>query len=138
MQYTLNLSDVGSPSQIGKILIQDYSGGAQPVCYIDDLVFTNVAGARLAADAEEPFRARLYPNPASLQTTVEFYAGVDQNVTLTVLDMAGKMTQQVRYATTAGINRISHPFPANAAVGLYLMQIQHDDRLETIRFLMQK
>ncbi|HSB93949.1 MAG TPA: PKD domain-containing protein [Flavitalea sp.] len=57
-------------------------------------------------EAPSEKRVRLYPNPASVNTTLEFYSTRESKGSITMLNAGGQQVKLVQVAVAPGINRI--------------------------------
>ncbi|MEO7174367.1 MAG: PKD domain-containing protein, partial [Saprospiraceae bacterium] len=74
----------------------------------------------------------LAPNPANMSTTLSFEAIAPQNMSLRLLNLDGKTIHQSNILTTAGMNQIELN-TAQLSTGLYLVQLQSEDGVKTIK-----
>jgi len=92
--------------------------------YIDDI---NILGATGVMDHETVNAFDVYPNPASDNTMVEFSLENQNRMNVEVVDMNGRVVQEVyNGALAAG----THSFPINTAElssGIYLVRLMTDD-----------
>jgi hypothetical protein len=66
----------------------------------------------------------VYPNPATDQVTIDFSLTESANVTVRLMDMAGKTLRQGVYGGDQGANRINFGL-ADVAKGIYLLEISN-------------
>lgn len=93
--------------------------------YLDDINIVGAVGVMEPQDGIGSFD--VYPNPAQDNTMVEFSLEQQDNITVDVMDLTGKVVQQV-YTGDLGMG--THRFPVNTAElssGIYLVRLMTDE-----------
>ena len=145
VQYTINLSEVGSPASISKITLQDYAGiypGVQPAFYLDDLTFSTLTGARLANDLSVRTTAPetgtdkgmvIYPQPSEGTIHVSLWAEQNQEATLHIISLNGS-SQSFKKQLIRGENVIELP-ASQLSTGIYLLKTAVDGKQMVKKFI---
>ncbi len=131
-QYTVNLSELGNPATLSKIVFQDYAGiygSSQPVFYIDDLVFNTTGGARMATNVKVlktnneavSSKLTLAPNPAENEVTVYFETLQGSTSFISITDMNGRL---VHSSTTVGNTSLINV--SDLKRGIYILRVNNN------------
>jgi hypothetical protein len=78
-----------------------------------------------------------YPNPVSTELTVEFGSESAQNANLTLRDAAGRIVYAESKAAAEGFNSAKVSVDGLAS-GIYMLQLQMNDRTEQIKVFVTK
>ena len=76
-------------------------------------------------EAEEFGIRSVYPNPATEQITVQFFALAEESVRLEVLDVAGKLVAQQSAPAQPGLNTVVLPI-SHLPTGVYSLLLSND------------
>ncbi|HYG15386.1 MAG TPA: T9SS type A sorting domain-containing protein, partial [Bacteroidia bacterium] len=100
-----------------------------------DLIITTTA----VAEAGPVLNLNVYPNPVSASLTVEFDLADNQEVTIEVTDVTGKVVSSILPATSlnAGVQRLSANL-GNLSEGVYFVAIKTDNGVKTVKTLVSK
>lgn len=121
---TVNFGSTQLNSSNVRIKFTFESDGGNDI-YIDDINIVGAVGVMEQQDGIGSFD--VYPNPAQDNTMVEFSLEKRDNITVEVMDLNGKVVQQV-FTGDLGIG--THQFPVNTAElssGIYLVRLMTDD-----------
>jgi hypothetical protein len=109
---------IPSEDQRGEVRIAEYSIGAfeSPAC--KDAV---------GIDPELAGEIKLYPNPVTHESVLELDLASTQKITISLLDLNGKIIRQEKKNLLVRINKISlENWISNLTSGLYILQITDD------------
>ena len=111
--------------------------------YLDDCIFTvtvevgdvgiSISTGEFRGNGEDLDMA-LYPNPAKDELTVEFESDRDERIQIRVMNIQGAEVMRLPYDAVKGINKEQIDISLLAA-GLYYLQIQGEERLQSERFI---
>jgi hypothetical protein len=73
-----------------------------------------------------------YPNPVSTELTIEFTTDMAQDANITIRDAAGRIVYNESKDTAEGFNSAKISVEGLAS-GIYMLQVQMNDRTEQIR-----
>lgn len=76
----------------------------------------------------------IYPNPASVGTSVVFHSSVSKNIELSVLDITGKLISRKSMRINSGLTKLNIP-AEKLSQGMYLVKIADGDNIETAAFI---
>jgi hypothetical protein len=79
----------------------------------------------------------LYPNPATSIVTLEIYSTKNTNATIKILDVAGKLVQQIEASLEQGANKNSIDI-SNAASGTYTVKVSDGKGWNEVMLLQKK
>lgn len=117
---TVSLNSLQMQSSNVRVKFTFESDGGNDI-YIDDI---NIQGAVGVVEQENSIGSfDVYPNPAQDNTMVEFSLDNEDNVTLEVMDLTGKIVQSVY---TGSLAAGTHRYPVNVAElssGIYLVRL---------------
>ena len=117
---TVSFTSTQMASTNARIKFSFESDGGNDI-FIDDINIQGAVGVVEQDNAIGTFD--VYPNPAQDNTMIEFSLDKRENVTVEVMDMSGKVVQQVY---TGELNNGMHNFPVNTAElssGIYLVRL---------------
>jgi hypothetical protein len=77
-----------------------------------------------------------YPNPASALVNVEFNGNADENYTLRINDMAGRMMTIQQGVSSEGLNKVTLNLE-NVPSGFYLLEYETVNVRETLRMIVE-
>ncbi len=77
------------------------------------------------------------PNPARLRIAVQATSAFEENGTINVVDMAGKIVMKKNVGLRKGLNTINLDLDNLEAAGLYLISLQMEDGLQIEKFVKQ-
>ncbi len=112
---TYEITDATSLPGSTTILVTAEDGVSEQTYTINFSVITGIADNFLQANL-----IKSYPNPFNSSTTIEFYVNQNDNVQITVCDIAGKMIAQNYQSITRGIH--SYEFTASSK-GMYFINV---------------
>ncbi len=136
-EVVLNMSQLGNPSVIKRITIQNNSANTV-TAYFDNIRLTTVNNARLAS--EEPAEAEktwVYPNPSEGLITVRYIAPKMERIRIQTLDVQGKIVQSTEEQAEAGVNFFKVDL-SRQSVGIYLIQVKGPEQIQTQKVIIQR
>jgi Secretion system C-terminal sorting domain/Fibronectin type III domain len=81
--------------------------------------------------------AKLYPQPATNEVSLQFYAVKNGNIIARITDINGKLIQQNTVSITAGKNNISIPL-LKISSGIYLLQVINNEVIHTKKLIITR
>jgi hypothetical protein len=88
--------------------------------------------------SKEKLAVKLYPNPASSHTNVEFKLNKRANATFRIFDLQGKLIRQVERPNLPKGEHVFNLNVANLNSGMYLLNIELDNNItESVRFVVK-
>jgi endoglucanase len=137
-EIVLNMSQLGSPSVIKRITIQNNSASTV-TAYLDNIRLTTVNNARLAEEelTEKSNELLVYPNPSEGPITLKYFAPKPEKVQLQLWDMQGRMLQNNEERVESGTNFFSMDV-SQQPVGMYLIQLKGPERIQTQKVLIRR
>ncbi|MFZ9661646.1 MAG: glycoside hydrolase family 9 protein, partial [Chitinophagaceae bacterium] len=140
VELVLNMTTLGNPSNIQKIIIQNNSKTGTTM-YFDDIRITNVNLSntifRIAPVLESSsFYLKVYPNPANHVLNVE-YDHLDDIAECILFDQVGKMILRTRINGNADKNLYQMNLPALNS-GIYFLQIKTPNSIESRKILIKQ
>lgn len=147
-EYTVNLSDVGNPTEIDELWIHDGAGGSQNVFYVDQLRLTSSsggAGARQAASHQEQIQdleetdaeeLAIYPNPGKEADFLFFsFKSAPGPIKVNIRDQNGSVLVSENFDGQNQRIQMKLPHLAN---GFYLLQVQGNKSVWIKKYIVNK
>ena len=135
-EYIVTRSQLGNPSQIKRVHIQNFSGN-NITAYIDNLRLVSVLGARLATETTEDAIFEAFPNPSAGNVAIRYAAGKATTIELSVMSSDGRLLEQHQAEVVRGENTLSLDLNSRPA-GLYLIKLLDEQRTFTKKVLIIK
>ena len=111
-----------------------------------DLITAPVAPLAISASAVQPpvtvakegtmNKLKIYPNPASQSTTIEFFSTRDDIALLSIADTEGKVILWRKQQVVKGLNKIAVPLQ-DLAKGIYFMQVNNGQQTLSEKLVVQ-
>ena len=120
-KYTLKATPYELPAAVGE------SGMAKEIEF-------EVFGAD-GSIADNPFLVQLFPNPSSGRSTLSIPTDWQEDTRLRLMDKVGKVVWQSTLSSGTRIKKLEF---TNLAEGVYLLQVNNGDKLETRKLIIRK
>lgn len=121
---TVTFNSAQQASSNVRIKFEFYSDGGNDI-FIDDINLAGVSGVMTPEDGINSLN--VYPNPAQDNTMVEFTTENRENVNVEIIDLNGKVVQNV---FAGELSNGTHQFPVQTAelsAGIYLVRLVTDE-----------
>lgn len=96
---------------------------------------------RIQNNTEEPslnnFSFQLYPNPGNSVTHIKFEIPKEDELTIDLLDITGKIVERLFEFKNAKANDYDLSFTAKQAPGIYFVSIKYGDKRESQRLVIE-
>ncbi len=107
---------------------------AGSVVKLDEMSFSTVELSAPSLEVSGGWNANVYPNPASgNQVNIAFSGLVNDQVTLDILDFAGKLVKRSQIFVS-GEGQVAEVLVSDLVRGVYFVRITSDDEVRTLRF----
>ncbi|MDF7819489.1 glycoside hydrolase family 9 protein [Runella sp. MFBS21] len=139
-EIVLNLSQLGNPSIIKRVNIQNNSGN-NVTAYLDNIRLTNVNNARIASEWE-PATALLekmlvYPNPSEGPISIKYQSSMAENINFSLVDLRGNIILNHKKFAEKGLNVFELDLSQEKA-GLYLIQLKGSVETQVQKVMIQR
>ncbi|MFK7922187.1 MAG: FG-GAP-like repeat-containing protein [Bacteroidia bacterium] len=128
---------LGSLNSLDSMYVRWPNGNLQAFAAPDlNQTITIVEGMGIQRLTNSQFKLRLSPNPAQEQLEIMFILPFAERVHLSLADQAGRVLQIIRKEEMpAGIHRIVFELPSDLASGIYVVRLQTNTGIETIKLM---
>ncbi len=139
-EIVLNLSQLGNPSIVKRVNIQNNSGN-NVTAYLDNIRLTNVNNARIASEWEPETelleKMLVYPNPSDGPISIKYQSSIAENINLSLIDLRGNIIQTHKKFAEKGLNVFELDLSHEKA-GLYLIQLKGSVETQVQKVMIQR
>jgi len=98
------------------------------------LNFTDLTGTVTAINTQNNRSIGLYPNPAEALLNISYSSKNDENISMQIIDLQGKIMIQQKLVKNSD-NNIETIDVSKLSKGLYICRIQSSNKFETLKFI---
>jgi len=141
----VTLSQLGNPSSIQKVTIQNNATAATTM-YFDDIKLANVivsgsssraSGSVMQNEVDTELKNwRVFPNPAKDHVNIEFNAEQSGVIVAELIDYTGRTIYKKTFTVSAGYNQ-KQIKTTSLSSGLYYLRINNDKHIKTEPIVIQ-
>ena len=145
VEVIVTLSQLGNPSSIQKVTIQNNATAATTM-YFDDIKLANVivsgsssraSGSVMQNEVDTELKNwRVFPNPAKDHVNIEFNAEQSGVIVAELIDYTGRTIYKKTFTVSAGYNQ-KQIKTTSLSSGLYYLRINNDKHIKTEPIVIQ-